>query len=93
MTSPRKVKRGNTSDNCSDLNLKTYRRITKKIQQFLDDLNMPIDEFAAQLQEADEHNRLLGWCFIGTGQNQTPFYEFRQQHPAFWSDCVKAFGY
>ena len=75
------------------LNLKTYRRLTNKVQQFLENPNLPTDKLVEQLHEADEHCRLLGWCFIGTGQDQTPFRELRQQHPALWLDCATAFGY
>jgi len=71
---------------------KTYRRLAKKIQHFLDNPNMPADTLIEQLRDADEHG-LLGWCFIGTGQNETPFLEFRHQHPALWQDCAKALEY
>ena len=71
---------------------KTYRRLSKKIQRFLAEPNRPIDKLIAELQEADDHG-LLGWCLIGTGQNEMPFKEFKRQHPALWLDCVKTMGY
>ena len=71
---------------------KTYRRLCKKVQRFLDKPNLSADKLITELQEADEHG-LLGWCFIGTGQDETPFKEFKQQHPSLWQYCARALGY
>lgn len=71
---------------------RTYRRLCKEVQRFLDEPNMGSNKLIAELQEADEHG-LLGWCFIGTGQHEVPFKDFKQQHPSMWLDCSKAMGY
>ena len=39
-----------------------------------------------RLLEADDHG-LLGWCFDGTGENESPFREWRERDPALWAAC------
>ena len=38
--------------------------------------------------EADDHG-LLGWCFDGTGGNESPFREWRDRDPALWAACAE----
>jgi uncharacterized protein (TIGR02646 family) len=71
---------------------KTYRRLCKKVQRFLDEPNLSADKLIAELQEADDHG-LLGWCFFGTGQDETPFKDFEQQHPLLWQYCASELSY
>lgn len=71
---------------------KTCRRLKKTVQKLLSNPNMPMAEFIEELQDADEQE-LLGWCFIGTGQDETPFKEFKQKHPSLWQYCARALGY
>ncbi len=70
--------------------LKTYHRISNKIRRFLDESNPSAGKLINELQEADEHG-LLGWCLIGTGQNETPFLELRLQYPDVWAECKAVF--
>ncbi len=72
--------------------IKTYRRLSNKFQRFLNEPNQSADKLIAELQEADDHG-LLGWCFIGTGQNEAPFKEIKQKNPLFWQYCLTTFGY
>ena len=72
--------------------IKTYHRLSNKIQRFLNEPYPLANNFINELKEADDHG-LLGWCFLGTGQNEMPFKEFRQYYPNLWLDCARALGY
>lgn len=63
--------------------LKTWRRLTKKVRDFLAGVAIALPN---ELIEADDHG-LLCWAFHHAGQNEAPFKELRQHHPAVWAAC------
>jgi uncharacterized protein (TIGR02646 family) len=69
---------------------RTFRRLSAIVQRYLGDGVPNAAGLIAALRDADDHG-LLGWCFIGTGQNVPPFSALRQQQPDAWATCVAAF--
>jgi uncharacterized protein (TIGR02646 family) len=69
--------------------IKTFRRLSSVVMGCLHAGAPSEDDLITSLKEADDHG-LLGWCFYGTGQNISPFSEFRTQHPDSWTVCVAA---
>jgi uncharacterized protein (TIGR02646 family) len=65
---------------------KTWDRLVKVVKKFL---NTPYSEteFIEKLLEKDNHH-LLGWCFHGTGETESPFSELKQQYPNLWQHFV-----
>ncbi|MEY4530761.1 MAG: hypothetical protein RLZZ156_1482 [Deinococcota bacterium] len=65
---------------------KTWKRLVKIVEDFL---HTPYEEseFIEVLLDDDDHH-LLGWCFHGTGENESPFSELKQQHPEIWQRFV-----
>jgi len=51
---------------------------------------LDIAHFVGELRQI-EHPGLLGWCFGGTGQNETAFARLRELRPQAWAACVQAF--
>ena len=70
----------------------THDKLCNIIQHFLEKSDKSSDILITELLKVDQHG-LLGWCFIGTGQDEMPFNEFKQQHPLLWLDCARALGY
>ena len=71
----------------------SYKKLCIAINNFF--LHTPsqiADQLIADLLKEDEHG-LLGWCFKGTGQNEAPFSQLKNQHPAVWRACCIAFKY
>lgn len=68
---------------------KTFRRLSNVVEKALSPPQPSADELIAALREADDHG-LLGWCFLGSGQNQPPFVDLRTKHSFLWSACVRA---
>lgn len=66
--------------------LTTWNRLIKTVRRFL---KTPYSEteFITKLLEKDDHH-LLGWCFHGTGDTESPFSELKQQHPELWQQFV-----
>lgn len=67
---------------------KTYRRLKSLVEAALQQTSLAADALSNALCEADDHG-LLGWCFRGTGQNESPFRDLRQKHRAIWNACVQ----
>lgn len=72
--------------------VKTYQRLSAVINDFLESPNKPTTALIAELINNDDHG-LLGWCFKGSGQNETPFTQLRNQHSTVWQACRAAFQY
>ena len=66
---------------------RTFRRISDVVQRALRDEAPVVADLYAALGEADDHG-LLGWCFVGTGMNVSPFQEFRTRFPDVWAACA-----
>jgi uncharacterized protein (TIGR02646 family) len=67
---------------------KIFRRLARVLREALNQPNLSADTLIAALRDADEHG-LLGWCFQGSGQNEPPFRELRDQHAGVWAQCLK----
>jgi len=59
---------------------RTFNRLSSLIARALIEGVPRVSELIPSLQEADDHG-LLGWCLLGTGQNISPFSDFRKEHP------------
>lgn len=68
---------------------RTFRRLSNVIEKALSQPQPPANELIAALRETDDHG-LLGWCFLGSGQNETPFSNLRVKHPLVWDACVRS---
>lgn len=68
---------------------RTFRRLVALIERFFKDDDVSNETLIEALQEADDHG-LLGWCFIGTGQFESPFAELREERPETWKFCIRA---
>lgn len=68
---------------------KTYRRLKSLVDAALQQTSLAAAALANALCEADDHG-LLGWCFRGTGQNESPFRDLREKHLAIWNVCVQS---
>ena len=69
-----------------------YKKLCIAINNFLRAPAQTADQLIAELLQEDERG-LLGWCFKGTGQNETPFSKLKNQHPKVWRACCTAFKY
>lgn len=67
---------------------KTYRRLKSLVDAALLQMLPDAALLGKDLHEADDHG-LLGWCFRGTGQNESPFRDLRLKHLAIWNACVQ----
>ncbi|MDR3414917.1 MAG: hypothetical protein P4L83_01915 [Nevskia sp.] len=65
---------------------KTHLRIKSIIAQTLQGPVPQAETLIQALRAADDHG-LSGWCFRGAGANESPFREFRAQHPGTWAVC------
>lgn len=63
--------------------LKTFRRLAGLVEEALRQPNPSVVRLLVSLREADDHG-LLGWCFRGNGQRESPFREFLAKHRAAW---------
>ena len=68
---------------------KTHGRLKSRIETAIQSAVLNANALMQELRETDDHG-LLGWCFIGTGQNVEPFASLRQNHPAVWQHCVQS---
>ena len=69
---------------------KTFRRLVGVLQGSLTALSAGVknaEELYTSLESADDHG-LLPWCFLGSGRDQEPFRELRQEYPQVWAHCV-----
>ena len=66
----------------------TFNRMSAIVTRVMERLSVDPDSLIVQLQEADDHG-LLGWCFLGSGQNEPPFSLLRERFPDEWSECLK----
>ena len=71
----------------SDGYRKTWRRVCIVVNRYLSG-DEPGADLTVRLLEADDHG-LLGWCFDGTGVDESPFREWRERDPALWADCAE----
>lgn len=71
--------------------LKTFRRLSDRVSDFLNEPASDISSFIQTLTEDDDHG-LLGWCFRGAGQRVKPFSELLEADPAAWTKCADAFA-
>lgn len=69
----------------------THRRLKSKLEAALQADPPDAKALMKELREADDHG-LLGWYFLGTGQTEYPFINFRQNHPLVWQRCVQTFS-
>ncbi|MCC6390465.1 MAG: hypothetical protein IT167_07670 [Bryobacterales bacterium] len=69
--------------------LKTWKRLISLVGEYLPTKARTPLQLAEDLLQEDEHG-LLGWCFDGSGQNETPFRELREQAPETWKTCAGA---
>ncbi len=69
---------------------KTHSRVISKVEAALKNNALNANTLMQELRAADDHG-LLGWYFLGTGQNVEPFASLRRQHPAIWQACVQSF--
>jgi uncharacterized protein (TIGR02646 family) len=67
---------------------KTYRRLKSLVEAALQQTPIAAAALANALCEADDHG-LLGWCFRGTGQNESPFRDLRLKNQAAWDACAQ----
>ena len=65
---------------------KTHLRIKAVVEQALQQPALDALILIEALRHSDDHG-LLGWYFTGSGTNESPFREFRTQHPAAWNTC------
>lgn len=63
---------------------KTLRRMAQRVRQIVDE--GWTNDSLKPLREADDHG-LLGWCFLGLGQNDPPFADLRSRCPEKWASC------
>jgi hypothetical protein len=68
---------------------KTHRRLAALVSAWVTG-DIPAD-YIDQLLEADEHG-LLGWCFVGSGQNDSPFRDLREGRVEVWAECQRTFS-
>ncbi len=68
---------------------KTFRRLVRMVEEALRQPSPSADSLITHFREADDHG-LLGWCFLGSGQNEFPFRELRTKHPVVWDACLRA---
>ena len=68
---------------------KTFLRLSSLISDRLNTVGPILPGIIDELKEADDHG-LLGWCFIGFGQNIQPFSDLRVRHPDVWVACIAA---
>ena len=68
---------------------KTFLRLSSIISDRLNTVGPILPGIIDELKEADDHG-LLGWCFIGFGQNIQPFSDLRVRHPDVWVACIAA---
>ena len=68
---------------------RTFRRLSAVVERYLSGDEPDAEALATALREVDDHG-LLGWCFIGTGQDQLPFCDLRMRHPEVWAACESA---
>ena len=68
---------------------KTFRRLARSVEEALSQATPSAGSLLTALREADEHG-LLGWCFGPSGQNEAPFRDLRERHPALWNACAQA---
>ena len=68
---------------------KTWKTLVREVNRYLIG-DQPGAELIDRLLEEDEPG-LLGWCFDGTGINESPFREWRERDPALWAafTCVR----
>jgi uncharacterized protein (TIGR02646 family) len=69
--------------------LNTWKRLVSLIWDYLLTRSQTPQQLAENLIKEDEHG-LLGWCFDGSGQNEPPFRELREQAPETWKICAGA---
>jgi uncharacterized protein (TIGR02646 family) len=69
--------------------LQTFRRLSKVIQNAIDEGVVDAITLAEQLQSEDDHG-LLSWCFSDRTSAVQPFKKLRKQQPAVWTYCVNA---
>jgi len=67
----------------------TFTRLSKVVQTFLNAPHHNAQQLIAELRSQDDHG-LLGWVFIGTGNNVEPFRQLQQLHIAMWTACNSA---
>jgi uncharacterized protein (TIGR02646 family) len=68
---------------------KTLRRIAGLVRRVIEEGQF--EESVHELLEADDHG-LLGWCFSGSGQNDSPFSDLRESRPEAWAAFQHAFS-
>lgn len=68
---------------------RTFLRLAALVEKHLPIDGISADELLSALIDVDEHG-LLGWCFIGTGQNVAPFHDLKQLQPEVWAVCLDA---
>ena len=68
---------------------RTYRRLAAQVERYLTESDSSTEKLVAGLRDADDHG-LLGWCFMGTGQNMSPFRDLRERQPDVWATCLAA---
>ena len=68
---------------------RTFLRLSASVERHLHGAASSLDDLISALSDADEHG-LLGWCFIGTGQDVLPFCDLKQQQPDVWAACLAA---
>lgn len=73
----------------SNIYQRTYRRLVAVIEQYLAKVSASVDSLVVDLRNADDHG-LLGWGFVGTGQQVSPFSDLREKRPDAWAACVAA---
>ncbi|MBI2928327.1 MAG: hypothetical protein HYY24_21875 [Verrucomicrobia bacterium] len=71
---------------------KTFRRLRSLVEDALRQPNPSANSLARSLRETDDHG-LLGWCFRGPGQHESPFREFRTNHRPVWDACLQAWDF
>jgi uncharacterized protein (TIGR02646 family) len=67
---------------------RTFLRLSRLVEQYLQS-SAAADELITALIDADEHG-LMGWCFVGTGQEVSPFRDLKQHRPDVWAACLAA---
>ncbi len=68
---------------------RTFLRLAALVEHHIHSGALFADELISVLSGFDEHG-LLGWCFIGTGQQVSPFRDLKQQQPDVWTACLTA---
>jgi uncharacterized protein (TIGR02646 family) len=69
---------------------RTYRRITRRVEEALAQQHPDAAALLHDLGEADDHG-MLGWCFDGLGRHVAPFDELQARHPAVWELCRQGY--